>query len=538
MIQQSFAVRLFPKIALFLVFILIAGAWLRARGVSTHVTYIDEMIVLADGEWHRQEMHPAEGAKTPFEYGASILTSAKSSYAPGQLIGTFLLFPDKRFSWQSLVRARWVSFLVGIAGLFACLWLTQRITGSAFHPAGLLPLSLVAFSRMSIINAQQAHCYAFSVLGAILAVILSDILARGRTALGRVGAAALLAALPWFNYQLIFFSVAGYLVSVAAAILCLLSKTGPRTNSFVTTIASVIGLALTGTLAYFLEKLKGHLSIAWWVSDYAFHGRVSFPSLVELARRVRKVAEAVILPAHEGLLTATTVAALFLLAVFAVVASFRRQPALRSVVAVSTTTFLMFCGAYLAGRIPLSPSRHGLVFLPLLTTLSLVGLASLRSPAHLRLASIATILWSGIWATVAIEFQQMDFPRSVETFDARMIQTLASKHQVRTIATSYFEYTKLSLLLDDTPSSANLQLVSAVKQSELPSERHLLVGQMARRFADFYDLSSNPRVTQRLLHADAQSYDFEPSSYIEDWPNEFWIWLVEPSETFTPDTLP
>lgn len=515
--------------------IILLGCAARLFQLGAHVTYVDEMIVLAEGNWNVAGREKELGSHGPLEFARKIALNSESSYAPLQFLFTYFAVGDDPLTPGGLHRSRLVSAVIGCLSLPLLLLCAWRATQGRLGWAILTPIVLLSLSHMNILNARQNHSYIAGVTSVLVALFCFD---RARLARGwprRTLYLTIPGLLPLANYQVLFANV-GIGAIVAGFHITHWWHAERRARELIHSALAFVPLAvMTLSTMVVLARLKSDLSIAWWVAPFGV-GDGAIQSMLKLPRLFFDIFHALTLTSPTralGNVTALIVCLGLLAGCGLFVTKKHRSSDGGAFHFLSTLAVLaVFTTAYLCGRIPLSPSRHSLILTPLV----LLSIYHVLRELETRLSgtAAATILRAGyIACTVALAGAFLaDYPklldRSRETFDAGDVRRLAAQSGTDLVVAGHWDYNKAYCFLKGDIDEGRLRLMSVTHQREFPAERFILLGQNPEIFRSIYTLTENSSYTSRLLLSTVKAYDFEPSLYVRYWSNHSLAWLVEP----------
>lgn len=500
----------------------------RLVGLNTHVTYIDELLVLTSGRWSAAEA--PDNAPSLFHFLQHLLWSDQCSYAPGQFALTYLLLPAKQLSLGGVIAGRLVSVFVFAVGAVCGVLALRRSAQDQGLVASAVFLVLIGCSAMSLTNSQQMHSYIAGLSGVLAGALVVVTLLSSEHVVHRMAGAVVLCVAPFLSYQLVLVTAAG------GAVLLLVSVRGLTRGAWLSAAVNIaLVLAMAGASLVWLGWLgasKGALQIAWWVQPWMITPAAPLAMLGDALAKTVNVFGAVMafpgVPAPVfAVLGALATAAGCCLAVF----SDRDSTRLLAQYAVGFIGLVVV--AAIAGKVPLSPSRHSLVVLPAVALLC--GLSVDAAAGALcrfgrawsdawKVVSVVLTLLAGVYALAQFHTQRA---ARAEAFDANLIIQTMEAHDLDTVATSYWDYSKVAMLMAEADAQPHTLVGAINAEATYPHGRFLLVGQNPRLFPALFDLKESDGYTQVKVYALEKKYDFEPSAEIEYWPNEFHMWVVE-----------
>lgn len=522
--------------------ILAVGVLFRVAGFDTHVTYIDELICLTGGEWNSHEKESSYSYQSPWDYAKKMALSDGVTYAPLQFLLTYYFVKPHRplLSPEALAASRIPSVIFGCLSIILLFLLFYRLSGDRLSYSLLLPLTLLAVSRINIVNSQQNHTYMIGVLAFIAVMLALTYLYESRKISVWAGAAALLCILTFSNYQLVPIVVLAIMLALCAVWLNTLRSRGDRKTAWLKTAFLIpsLGISLFFLRWVMEHKLSG--SIPWWTADYSFElsGKGFFGKLSGLIKNVYFVLESLFLSGHFQTFNLISVAAAALivsggLAVL-VYRRFRIEINILPLL-LCFATFGLFFYLYFAQKIALSPSRHTLILAP--GVLTVVFYCSFLIENSGMLNRNALGIYKGVLAGLSVLLlfgALMQYPdfyiKKTETFQPQKLIELSEKHNLGTIMTDWYSYNKLYMFLAREIAENRIRLGTVGEEYEFPNAPFLMVGQNVEAFsplykAGYYEYGS----FSRILYEHSPGYDFEPSPRINFyWPNRMLVYRVDP----------
>lgn len=527
---------------LFLMFgaILAAGILFRVAGFDTHVTYIDELICLTEGDWSAHGKELSYNYQSPWDFAKKMALNDWITYAPLQFLLTYYFVKPHQplLSPEALAASRIPSVIFGCLSMILLLWLFYLLSNGRFSYSFLLPLTLFAVSRINIVNSQQNNTYAIGVLGFItLMLALVWLHNSGKTRVW-VCVAVWFCVLPFANYQLI-----PVVMMAAGLALCVIWWAALPAKAWkaasLKSMLAVPALGISLFLAYWVMKNKASLSIAWWVKDFGFElsGQGFFEKLFGLVRNIYFVLESLFLSGQvQAFNVISVVAVALIIAAGLGVMVYRRFRVEIDILPLILcfATFGLFLFLYFAQKIALSPSRHTLILTPAVLTLVFYCSFLIENTGVLNktaldiykkaIAALSVLL---LWSALV---QYPDFYRKkTETFQPQKLLGISEKYNIKTVMTDLFSYNKLYMFLAEEIAENRIRLGIVGEEHEFPDEPFLLVGQNIEGFYPLYRSGSYEYGSfSRLLHENSRRYDFEPSTRIDYWPNRMLVYRVDP----------
>lgn len=77
-----------------IVIIILVGAFLLFDGIKSHVTYIDELIVLTEGNWNSKGRESSYTSESSLEFTRKVSEAKGVTYAPSQFMLTYQFIKD------------------------------------------------------------------------------------------------------------------------------------------------------------------------------------------------------------------------------------------------------------------------------------------------------------------------------------------------------------------------------------------------------------------------------------------------------------
>lgn len=509
----------------------------RLLDLDRHVTYIDELLVLTAGRWSFLEA--PESPSSLLSFLSALMFSDQSSYAPGQFLFSYFLFPPDHLSVEALVAGRIVTVAMFLVGAIFGLLALRRAAGRDEWRAGAVFTILIGCSAMSLVNSQQLHSYFAGVSGVLVGAFVVTAWLADAARWRRIAGIAVLSLLPVFNYQLILATAAGAgVLGLIALQKAWVSVRGRSPFPWRSTLFDGALILAAGAAVlcwqHWMTTNKGALQVAWWVQPWILEDKSPAALIGGIGTNLVSAVEAIL--AFPGLSAGVPVFGL--VGTFSILAGLilgvMRGGRTMLLATFATLIILLFVVGAAMGMIPLAPSRHSLILLPSVALLCALTVAcgidvlSKVSPAGGRAAgwvSLAVALTSAAYAMSAYHATRSE---RAETFNARLIAQALRENDLNTIVTSWWDTSKVAMLMkeEDIP---DLQIVGAIGNPGVnyPHGRFLLVGQNPRLFTELYQLSAEQGFAQTKLLSVEKPYDFEPSTEIEYWPNEFHMWLVD-----------
>lgn len=374
--------------------------------------------------------------RNPLFYAAYVSTA---TYAPLQFTLYPLVLSGDYGYREFLFRGRLFSAVFGSLALVAFLW-AYRAYAPALDAPALAGLAVLVFSLLNLTYAQQSISYAAGVLGAtVLVGVIGRMAATTATRRRLAMWACLCAVLAYTNYQL------AVLGALAYAALALTEARGRRTAEAVRVWARYAASGLLCALLLLPLAIPLHDKTAGVGQFKGLSGAEQFfPRFAgaDVASRVweagayaaqaaYRLVRTDVLFALDSPLGAAGVALLFVLVPVGLWSLARRGDApARALAAFGAAVFVMLAVLNGAGRFPISPTRHVLVFLPLLALLISLGARHVR-PVAIRDGGVMALV--ALMASVfAWEYPAFRAART-DPFDERSMAALIDRYGVDTI---------------------------------------------------------------------------------------------------------
>jgi len=408
----------------------IAGPYVMNQGEPKHVA-----VPYTEGRL-RLTVDSGRIKHNPFLYAAYVSTA---TYAPLQFLAYPLVLSGDYSYREFLFRGRLPSAVFGSLALAVFLWAYLAYVPALDLPA-VLGVAALSFSLLNITYAQQSISYAIGVLGAVgLIGLLGRTAATATTTRGLLGWAVACAALTWANYQV------GVLVGLAYAALALteLRRDGVaaahvlwRRYAASATVFAMLVLPLAIPLH---DKSRGVGQFKGLPGMQAFLPRLEGEGAVAQAASAARYAagaayrlvETNVLFAVDSAWAAACVSLFFVLVLAGAWSLWRRRDAAGRALATFAAGAALLIGTLNAlGQFPISPTRHVLVFSPLIALMIAFGARALR-PAAVRDWCIAGLL-VGVASLFAWHYPEFRAART-DPFDEQQFGALLDEHHIDTI---------------------------------------------------------------------------------------------------------
>lgn len=474
----------------------IAGPYVMNQGAPKHVAvpYTGGRLSLTVDSWSIKH--------NPMLYAAYVSTA---TYAPLQFLAYPLVLSGDYSYRGFLFRGRLPSAVFGSVALAVFLWAYLAYAPALDLPA-MLGLAALSFSLLNITYAQQSISYAIGVLGAaVLIGLLGRMAATPTTARRLLGWAVACAALTWANYQV------GVLVGLAYAALALTEwrRDGAASvralwRRYASSVA-VFALLILPLAIPLHDKSRGVGQFAGLPGAQQFFPRPAGDGIVEQAAGAARYAagaayrlvETNVLFATESRWAAVCVSLLFVLVLAGAWSLLRRRDPAGRALATCTLSVALLLGVLNGlGHFPISPTRHVLVFSPLIALLISLGARRLR-PTAIRDGCLSGLM-IGVVALFAWHYPAFRAART-DPFDEEKVAMLLDRHRVDTIV-GYGSTWQPALMFRTGPRRVTFIDLDAIvrKQQDsliqLPDTAFLLVSQTLPigRYSSHYPRLGSP----------------------------------------------
>ncbi|MDG2535783.1 hypothetical protein P6144_19130 [Sphingomonas sp. HITSZ_GF] len=417
----------------------------------------------------------------------------KWTYAPLPFLLTPALIGPQLDYAQAKLLGRIPSLLFAIATLLAVIPLSRRLAPEAFPATALIILATLALSREFVVMSAQMHPYAATVFVAT-ALIWLTIHDAARPALAlrwrEIALRALLLVLAVYTSYQAILPVAAYLASLALRDVRLsdLSLAGLRRHlprlAAAVTLGILVGIAF---LPAYLFRVRTIQAVNWNAGpggEFVFTpggigaGIVKAPLF--LLHNGWLTAEAMLSPSDPAGWAAAIISLAILLCALAGAAIALRAlvrclragadwgplPALATFLLALTGLTLL---AVLAGKLPLAPTRHMLLFLPLIAVTAAIG--ARRLAARLQLSfDTAAIGIAAILLVAALTSFPALWQERTDRFDEKAMAMLVGK--VRPDAVLTYGLTYQMGLMPSVRAIAPVIELSDLDPQPLPAGLH------------------------------------------------------------------
>lgn len=320
------------------------------------------------------------------------------TYAPAQFLLTqALLLKNIGYEW-TLVLGRLPSMIASVATLITLVWIHKKLDADRGKTKALAAVALVGFSWEAIIYSRHMSNYALGNL-AVLGLLAIAIWAAQREALSTKQAVVLgaaTAAISYAHYQALFIIPACY-----AAIILLRTKKWelpPKAFTKKVALAALCWSVLVGPMVILFILPQSHRSDsqAIGVGDSYYFNRET-PGLAIPAYAVKFFAENtftmvrfIIAPAqykHPQIDIITMFVIIFALTglVALIRSKNKKEQVIGIMIALSIATY---AALIIAGKLPLSPSRHSLIYLPYLAICFGYGIEAISKLTKKEMAAV------------------------------------------------------------------------------------------------------------------------------------------------------
>lgn len=521
--------------------ILAAGVFFRIAGFDTHVTYIDELICLTGGDWNSSGKESSYRYRSSWDFARQMATSDGVSYAPLQFLLTYYFVKPYQplLSPEALAASRIPSVIVGCLSIALLFLLFYLLSGGRLCYSFLLPLTLLAVSRINIVNSQQNHTYSIGVLAVIAAMLALVWIYDSKRPAVWTGTGILFCILPFANYQAVPIIILAISLVICMMYLQVAIDGAGRAAASLRTLLLMPGLGISIVFALWVMAHKAGGSIPWWTDDYSFalSGEGFFGKLFGLVKNIYFVLESILLSGESRLLNLLGFAAAMLAVAGGCVLVYRRRklqinilPLLLSFAASGLFIFL-----YFTGKIALSPSRHTMILTPAVLVVVFYSSRLLEDFIAPHKTAWAVYRYTAVGLSILLLFGAiLQYPefyrRKTEVFRPEKVIEFSEKEGLRLVMTDWYNYNKLYMYLAKDIAEHRIELRTVDEEVEFPNEPFLLVGQSVDAFYMTYDPKNYEfGSVSRLLYEHSPGYDFEPSPRINYyWPNRILIYRVDP----------
>ncbi len=532
---------------LIIIIILVSGIFFRVDGYKNHVTYIDELMILSEGQWNSNGKEYSYHSNSSYEFTKKLFDARGVSYAPLQFLATYQFVKGARpLSKIALEQARIPSVIAGILSLIFMFLLLYEINNRKITSAILLPLSLYSSAQIYIINSQQAHPYMLGVFAFIFLIYSLLIIIKSKNILLCGALSIIFMLLPFSNYLLIpivvsFVAIAWFYIAFPEK----KSITYYKLSIFkILFLIPAFGLSIA--FAVWTLEHKASMSIPWWVQSFKMKEFYSSTAALthELITNIYYTLESMF--KIGGMKSANTLilSVFFMLSIIGFVSFahlvksniriFKNQSLFPLLC--TLFTFLIFISLFFFKKMAISPSRHMLIFGAASVILLFYSISFFYTVLdryhigkwHMNVFNTTVAIFVLIFS--ALQYKTFSYNKQ-ESFNAKKIVTLAEENDVKTIATDYYSYDKFYIFLEPYILSDKIELVILEgDESKLPKKKFLVVGQDTLKFRYLYNGQRYKRYRSNLIYESRKEYDFEPSDKISYWPNQMKAYLFEPTQ--------
>lgn len=504
------------------------GVYLRGKGVYSHVTYIDEILILTKGELFENPENTAPEPLLSYVYKTAV--SPSNSYAPlGAFLGRLIVGPAM-FSLRGLKVLRFISFVFSTLALFLFAWLFFCFSEKKITGALLLIVSVFACQMGQWVNAKQGHSYAAGVFSLVLTLeMLRWTLLRPTT----VRTLALLFSclvLGFSQYQILIFNVALSIAVLTYSIPLRHQRSDPTIGLLVKFSISL--LVTTLLVLGFVVKLKGHLMTPYWVGGY-YNSQILLLKQIEGFLKnlfeVFSFAHLFYTNGENGVVATVGIIA-SVLGVLKLLCWEKPRNVFMLICFRAMVIFLfVWFFAFWFGKTPMAPTRHCLIYLIPFLFLEFQGFRQIES--RFKSKSIGFVL---AFLSVVVVWQSLrNFPAylkaSEETFISSKITFFANKYNVMTVTSDPFDHSKLKLFSQGYFDEYALKPTSRGYIDNLPAVPTLFIEMNSSgEFIGPPFEKVSQKFSLELLFVSNTGFDFEPSKHFIYGVNLFKIWLLRP----------
>lgn len=427
------------RTSIFLALLIFLGIAVRAAGLSTHFSHIDDHGVARTILNYKNGIEPLPPATTlkdkiKNEFRKWTCVPRHWTYAPLQYLMTYaMVWPEQTYR-QNLFWGRLPSFLaaVGAFALFLLFyWKYERFTTSSVF----LAAALFALSWENIIYAQQMQSYAIGVTAATAILVMLMYVAR-REKISWLETGVListLGVLSYAQYQVLFLVPAFFIALFWA-------KTSIKKLA---ASAVFYGVLITPLYLLFLRQQKAQAGVNWNAgphNEFLFDGFFSAVpffiqnTFITVTRMIAFVPE-------EHILFLPISLFFFALLVFGAVRFCRPQERKKKLLGVFfLVTALTWAGLIVMHKLTLGPTRHQLILLPFLLVLIAEGWNGLAHRLQPSLRPFATPgLVSIIVLLFAISFPSIYASRR-DRFDEKQLEELFRTYAVGSVISTDYSW--------------------------------------------------------------------------------------------------
>jgi hypothetical protein len=522
----------------------------RFWGISETATYIDELITISGGA-ASVFPSPFVRADSAWSYAKQLMGHNKSSYAPLQGFLVALFNSHDVFTWNSLILARWLSALAILSGLILLNLTILKVVRKKMLAwlAISLTTSLMLGSEMLFINSQQATPYALGFMTSCLAILGGVQFLQADNLIGYLTTWVLFCFLPFANYQSI---VAGVALSFSAWATKMVSLSQAETENkkrihmfFSCLILVLIAAAYTPWVIW-LTKSKSDMITPWWLQDFVRPTGVSPFQLLQALLITCKNSFLALLSNQLPRLFLKTI--VFFGLIFSAAIGLIRLLSIKLVAPTGknfwTDHIAMVClglGCLFCFLIEvllwvkytgsaLAPSRHSLFLLPFLslglvfTSLGLVKICTKAHPMAQGVCLVILFSLSTAYSITSVQNLSRFSSLKKEAWDFGFLSTLNTLSNPTRVVMPLNDSSKFFLLLKKQGLLERFKVLAIKSYEEFPQGDFIFITQFLDPHTDL--LPPAHKLPYKLIKSVSTGFDYEPSSLIKYWPNDFYVWRV------------
>lgn len=365
------------------------------------------------------------------------------TYAPAQFVLTDLLLSLQSDYVSAKFLGRFPSLLLGLFAIVLTYLAFSPAKSIKPSPANTIPTLLVALSWQQIIYSAQMENYAAATFGGMVLVYLVMRLDAAAQAFfeHRILLGSFLGGLTALQYQLAIL-VFAFLVTMVVSMKRRYPSWNAALSTQIPTVIAAGAVFSVVTLPYLFFMWKGSLN--WNVGPsqeflYQLAGR-DFSSAVGytisfFSRNLFIVVESMFAPVsnENALLPILTAALCIVILIGAASLYLRSSPETRALRYFVGTSFAVWLALVVVGKLALSPTRHTMVFVPLLLVFVAMGCSSiydwLSRRSH-KIADAAAACFCLVWIAAFAADYQTEATAREDKFSEDMVLRLVDEFQV------------------------------------------------------------------------------------------------------------
>ncbi len=518
--------------------VIAVGFFLRFDGIASHVTYIDELMILTEGDWNSRGKEDSYSSSSALEFAKKVAEKRGVTYAPLQFVFTYALVKNlKPLSMEGVAAARIPSAVFGCLSILIFLVIMLRVNEFKASFAYVFPLALLAVSQLAIINSQQAHTYSIGLFAFFLLIAVLTYFVYLQNLWLVLLLTFFLALIPTSNYLVIPILLSSIFISV----ICIFVRSN-RDNQWKTTSYKLVFMSLpimiSVLVALWVLVNKSGASIPWWVRrNYALKENTDY-SIFELVsviiRNLSHIGEVVFINSEVIILNSIPAVASAIFIVLGVALFLIKRKKLNCTLLpllLVVSSFVVLIALFLNKSIALAPSRHALVFIPILLIVifySLLYAERIFSDSKLLLSTFNTVivvLSFGLVISGVTNHLNTAYKKE-EAISAERVMIFSKQLNIKTVLTDWNSYNKLYLQFEKYIKSGDIILKATGDEKKFPEPPFLLVGSAVEQKGVYWSHRYR-RHRSKILYEERYDYDMEPSTRIRYWPNQMVIYLVE-----------